>query len=507
MKIIRINKERRNKWIHFTLVWLIGIIITTLVAFVSNQHFDDFPSFIIPVLVGGLICWIITRKDLQFVHEDRLKGFYLFLSLAILMLVSTLMNNGLSYTTGKKATVDQLTTKNIKEYEYLEVQDLQLDTSKTGTYIYQHLQHDRYSTNLEFEGFLVVQVKGLKDVYVVKNVVTSCSYDYASDEKIEETNQKVIERLQEIKSETPTHSHCYLSKFVKKDNIGYQNAVNAALDAGINNPKEEDNFVFFDLSSSTNVNPFWHNVGNSTIALAIWGLIIAAAFYFTKEKKRKRKRRKEEDTPLTKEDKKELFRFALIFWPIIAIAIICIVMYIVELAMGYNETSPDSEILYKLGALDSYKIFEDQSWWHLLAYAFLHSSVRHLLGNVFSLLFISYFMIIEVKPTWQAVIFLVSSIFSGLAYIAFSKGIVVGASGGIFGMTGAYITLALYDWAKTGQRQVGLMLIGVLCIINLLLSFARSVSMLGHLSGLACGFLFAIGIIIYREFYKSDVKS
>ena len=175
--------------------------------------------------------------------------------------------------------------------------------------------------------------------------------------------------------------------------------------------------------------------------------------------------------------------------------------------MGYNETSPDSEILYKLGALDSYKIFEDQSWWHLLAYAFLHSSVRHLLGNVFSLLFISYFMIIEVKPTWQAVIFLVSSIFSGLAYTAFSKGIVVGASGGIFGMTGAYITLALYDWTKTGQRQVGLMLIGVLCIINLLLSFARSVSMLGHLSGLACGFLFAIGIIIYREFYKSDVKS
>ena len=123
--------------------------------------------------------------------------------------------------------------------------------------------------------------------------------------KIEETNQKVIERLQEIKSETPTHSHCYLSKFVKKDNIGYQDAVNAALDAGINNPKEEDNFVFFDLSSSTNVNPFWHNVRNSTIALAIWGLIIAAAFYFTKEKKRKRKRRKEEDTPLTKEDKKE----------------------------------------------------------------------------------------------------------------------------------------------------------------------------------------------------------
>ena len=145
--------------------------------------------------------------------------------------------------------------------------------------------------------------------------------------------------------------------------------------------------IYLQVGNFSNVNPFWHNVRNSTIALAIWGLIIAAAFYFTKEKKRKRKKRKEEDTPLTKEDKKESFRFALIFWPIIAIAIICIVMYIVELAMGYNATSPDSEILYKLGALDSYKIYEDQSWWHLLAYAFLHSSVHHLLGNVFSLLF------------------------------------------------------------------------------------------------------------------------
>ena len=91
-----------------------------------------------------------------------------------------------------------------------------------------------------------------------RRLLTSCSYDYASDEKIEETNQKVIERLQEIKSETPSHSHCYLSKFVKKDNIGYQNAVNAALDAGINNPKEENNFVFFDLSSSTNVTKVSH---------------------------------------------------------------------------------------------------------------------------------------------------------------------------------------------------------------------------------------------------------
>ena len=61
------------KWIHFTLVWLIGIIITTLVAFVSNQHFDDFPSFIIPVLVGGVANSINQMLNHETYQSERIK--------------------------------------------------------------------------------------------------------------------------------------------------------------------------------------------------------------------------------------------------------------------------------------------------------------------------------------------------------------------------------------------------------------------------------------------------
>ena len=155
--------------------------------------------------------------------------------------------------------------------------------------------------------------------------------------------------------------------------------------------------------------------------------------------------------------------------------------------------------LSSVGALNSYAIYKDQQWWRLLTYAYLHGSFHHLFGNILSLLIVSFFMMPEVKPMGQAAVFLASSLFSGLAFLAFSQGIVVGASGGIFGMAGTYITLSMYTWIKTGRRQEGLVLIGAICIINLLHSFARTTSMTGHISGLACGFMIAIGIIIYKE--------
>lgn len=76
MKRVRDNKKRRMQWMHFTIVWLIGCILTTLGVFVANKQFDGFFSLIIPVIVVGTICWKVTRKDLQFVYEERSRDFF-----------------------------------------------------------------------------------------------------------------------------------------------------------------------------------------------------------------------------------------------------------------------------------------------------------------------------------------------------------------------------------------------------------------------------------------------
>lgn len=44
MKRVRDNKKRRMQWMHFTIVWLIGSILTTLGVFVANKQSDGFFS-------------------------------------------------------------------------------------------------------------------------------------------------------------------------------------------------------------------------------------------------------------------------------------------------------------------------------------------------------------------------------------------------------------------------------------------------------------------------------
>ena len=39
--------------------------------------FAGFFSLIIPLIVVGAICWKVTRKDLQFVYEERSRDFFL----------------------------------------------------------------------------------------------------------------------------------------------------------------------------------------------------------------------------------------------------------------------------------------------------------------------------------------------------------------------------------------------------------------------------------------------
>lgn len=140
-----------------------------------------------------------------------------------------------------------------------------------------------------------------------------------------------------------------------------------------------------------------------------------------------------------------------------------------------------------LGALNSYAIYEDQQWWRLFTYAFLHGSFHHLFGNILSLLIVSFFMMPEVKPMGQAAVFLASSLFSGLAFLALLAGHCrrsqrrhLRHGGHLYNSvpvhldkSGTTTRRACCHWSYLHNKS--------------LLSFARTTSMTGHISGLACG--------------------
>lgn len=479
------NRNKLQAWGHYTLVWLVGSILTALAAHIINRQFNHFLAFFIPAVMGSIVCWLFTRKDLT---GDRFKQACFFLSFVMLFGVLMIANRSWNYVTGNKAKVKHLTAANIKGNQYLEVCDLELDTSRTATYIARRIEHNRNYKNLVFEGTIIIQVKGLKNIFIQEETQTSCNYDFSTEQKLEETYEEVKRRLNIIKNRTPLHSHCYLTKIDNKN----QGLVHAAYYAGLISKSDFNKLAIYEITSSAGETPLWKNFKELAIIVCVWLVIMAAVFAFAKQGQ-------DEETAFTKNDWKELFRLASTLWPTVAIALICVAVYIVELSMGYKESHPDGDILYRLGALEGFRTLAEGQWWHLLAYAFLHGSFQHLLGNVCALLMISFFMLENVKPIGQAGIFLASSLFSGLCIIVFSGNEAVGASGGVFGMAGAYLTLSVYAWIMNGQRSLGMLLIGVGCLVSLLLSFARSVSMAGHIGGLACGILIGIGIIVYKN--------
>jgi len=139
-------------------------------------------------------------------------------------------------------------------------------------------------------------------------------------------------------------------------------------------------------------------------------------------------------------------------------------------------------------------------WWRLLTCGFLHANIIHIGFNMFAL-----YNLGVVLEHWQgreriAALFLFSVLTSALAAQWFSpKGITLGASGGIFGLLGGFIVIALLYW-KDFPEQVRKQLFGWIprvLLINGAISLLPGISLAGHAGGLLGGML--IGLIILRS--------
>lgn len=491
--------ERMRRWGRFTLVGFLGIVLGGLATYAVSRLLGEIVLFALVVpLVFAVGCWLLTRHDLYFVSDEKGTRSLLYYLSGIMVFVSALnVKDVLSDVSTAWQPVDRLTASNVRAYEHIEVHDLELDTTKTGTYVERYLENSRHSRSLTFHGILLTQVKGLKNVFVRRDVYSSCSYDFVSDEQIEATYQEVLRRLHKAKAAMLLRTHCYISKYSHTDDNVYSQMAQAAMEAtGGGGAVGGDDLVFFQIRSTDGV-PTWKDLRFGAIVFALWAIVMAAVFFFTKEKKRARYRQRGPGFHLPRVESWQTgWHYLAHFWPVVVLAVVCVAMYVVELSQGFNESQPDSRILIRLGACDRYGVFTDDEWWRLLSYAFLHGSFRHLLENMIALLLVSYFMDEEVTPLSQCALFLVTSVLCGFVFLAFSERLFVGASGGLFGLMGCYLTLSAYRLSKTRVLSFPALVVGVVCVVSLLFSFARGVSMLGHVTGLVCGAVTGLVLIV-----------
>ncbi len=157
-----------------------------------------------------------------------------------------------------------------------------------------------------------------------------------------------------------------------------------------------------------------------------------------------------------------------------------------------------------VGLLDNWRPnYPLQPWLMFLSYQVLHTGLSHLAGNMFVLLIVGPIVVRRVGSAWFAAIYVLSGIGGALGFALLSDSAqpMVGASGALFGLVGAW---KWQDWFFNMQNGLGRKslvtdIIGLI-FLNILLWVVQSgqVAWETHLGGFLTGWL-AATLVIPRQ--------
>ncbi|SDH13993.1 rhomboid protease GluP [Pedobacter terrae] len=147
-------------------------------------------------------------------------------------------------------------------------------------------------------------------------------------------------------------------------------------------------------------------------------------------------------------------------------------------------------------------------YWRLITYQFIHGSVSHLFFNMYALVYLG--LMIENKLGWKKFLFiyLMSGICGGLVSLIFhQEGVMMGASGAIMGLYGAFIALLInksFERKATRALLVSTLIVSLLVLING--AFGKRVDNAAHVGGFVSGFIFAY-LLNYRWDKTFEIKN
>lgn len=153
------------------------------------------------------------------------------------------------------------------------------------------------------------------------------------------------------------------------------------------------------------------------------------------------------------------------------------------------------------GALYGPKVL-DGEWYRLVVYLFMHSGIEHLINNMLILYFVGNALERYLGRIKYLILYFSSGILAGIGSIVYNSvwsgtfGVCVGASGAVFGVSGALAYLVL---ANKGNLQ-GLTKRQMLVFLGLSVYGGlvnQGVDNAAHIAGLIAGFF--VAILLYRK--------
>lgn len=139
----------------------------------------------------------------------------------------------------------------------------------------------------------------------------------------------------------------------------------------------------------------------------------------------------------------------------------------------------------------------DGAYWRLITYQFVHGSISHIFFNMYAFIYLG--LMIENKLGWKKFLFIY--IFSGvcggsMSLIFHQETIMMGASGAIMGLYGAFIALLLnktFEPKATRALLISTLIVSALILING--AFGKKVDNAAHIGGFLCGFILCCTLV------------
>ena len=129
--------------------------------------------------------------------------------------------------------------------------------------------------------------------------------------------------------------------------------------------------------------------------------------------------------------------------------ILVAVNVLVYLYVEWNGSSYDVDYMLSMGASYEPYILENHEWYRLITHFFLHFGWDHLFNNMISLLVLGYALEQVMGKVRYTALYFLSGIVAGVASIAYNimvtgeYSVSCGASGAIYGLTGALLVLLI----------------------------------------------------------------
>ena len=154
-------------------------------------------------------------------------------------------------------------------------------------------------------------------------------------------------------------------------------------------------------------------------------------------------------------------------------------------------------VYFYLGANNRELILNGQ-YWRLITHQFVHGSFLHLFFNMYALAYIGLMVEHKLGVRKYLTIYLLSGICGGVvSLLVHLEGYMVGASGAIMGLFGAFIALLIsHAFEKNATRALLISTVSV-TLLMLLSGLRGSTDNAAHIGGLVSGFL--IAYILFNE--------